>query len=836
MIKKLSYPKLIALFSLLLWTALFFLQFIKKQETNNISYFEARIEFIIHIVMLFFIGKIYTRTHLENKAILLWLLISVIGLFLNDISFYYVIYFPSNYIARVSSLHFLITISPFFIWAIAIIIFFYKILILTFQLKDFYKIIFVFTILNTIIIFLCFSSIPYATNISRWQSTIQLIGYATESIIFDLAILCLIYSKNKGLSWIASGFAILVSGDFLLTYNHLTQTDNTFGMHGELFWFLGLLFMAFGIFDLKSIINYPINWIKKKHSIKHVFAFWNFRLSFFSILPSFILVYFFLPINNAIFLLLPPLLIGYSIILVTFSLLIGRHFETPFKQLENNIDALILNKDKTKVNANFSTEEFIFLQNFIVDAFKIKEQKELVQQAMLNLAAQVAHDIRSPLAAINTALSDVTSVPENKRIMIRNAANRINDIANNLLSQAKNNFDTQESNADNRDSPELIFVVLDNIVAEKRYEYYGTNVSIKLNGSDSSYNCFSNIHLSSFKRVLSNLINNSIEAVNSDGSIVISLTCNATHVEIIVEDNGCGIPSEILPKIRDQGFSFNKKNGAGIGLSYTNHYLEQIKGKMLIQSEEKIGTRITIELLRSEHPSWFCDRINILQGSIIVVLDDDPSIHEVWDEKFASITNIKIFHCYNLSELVQLKTEPLLPILYLIDYELISDIKNGLEVIEELRLNNKAILVTSCFEDIAVRSHCENIGVKIIPKSYVPYIKIIKMPYTEHSSSLVFIDDDETMRMTWSFAAEEAGKSISTYSSFDEFLKKISNYNKDTIIYIDSDLGNNIKGELCAKHLFDEGFIEIHLATGHPKDHFSHMPWIKSIVGKTPPF
>ena len=77
---------------------------------------------------------------------------------------------------------------------------------------------------------------------------------------------------------------------------------------------------------------------------------------------------------------------------------------------------------------------------------------------------------------------------------------------------------------------------------------------------------------------------------------------------------------------------------------------------------------------------------------------------------------------------------------------------------------------------------------------------------------------------------------IPCYSSFDEFLKEISNYNKDTIIYIDSDLGNNIKGELCAKHLFDEGFIEIHLATGHSKDRFSHMPWIKSIVGKTPPF
>ena len=64
-------------------------------------------------------------------------------------------------------------------------------------------------------------------------------------------------------------------------------------------------------------------------------------------------------------------------------------------------------------------------------------------------------------------------------------------------------------------------------------------------------------------------------------------------------------------------------------------------------------------------------------------------------------------------------------------------------LIEELNLNGKAILVTSCFEDIAIRNRCENIGVKIIPKSYVPYIKIIETPVKELVNTVVFIDDDE---------------------------------------------------------------------------------------------
>lgn len=101
---------------------------------------------------------------------------------------------------------------------------------------------------------------------------------------------------------------------------------------------------------------------------------------------------------------------------------------------------------------------------------------------------------------------------------------------------------------------------------------------------------------------------------------------------------------------------------------------------------------------------------------------------------------------------------------------------------------------------------------------------------------MVLIDDDPMMRMTWIFAAEDAGKKIATYSSFDEFINEIDNYNKSTIIYIDSDLGKDIRGEICAKHLFDKGFIEIHLATGHSKEQFSNMPWLKSVLGKEPPF
>ncbi len=103
-----------------------------------------------------------------------------------------------------------------------------------------------------------------------------------------------------------------------------------------------------------------------------------------------------------------------------------------------------------------------------------------------------------------------------------------------------------------------------------------------------------------------------------------------------------------------------------------------------------------------------------------MVLDDDPSIHEAWNEKFANITDVKIAHFSNASDFSR-SIDACKITLYLIDYELLTDEKNGLDIIEEMQLNDHAILVTSSFEDLKLRTRCKNMGVKIIPKSYVPY-------------------------------------------------------------------------------------------------------------------
>ncbi len=525
------------------------------------------------------------------------------------------------------------------------------------------------------------------------------------------------------------------------------------------------------------------------------------------------------------------------------SIIISQKLVSRIKKINKTVNNIIESKNlesQVAIKGNDEISKLAIAFNKMIIALKCS-QNELIEtekiRSMGKIANQVAHDIRSPLAAISTVISTVASIAENKRIIIRNASKRINDIANNLLLQYKSHFmEISQDNFEKDEYPELLFIVLENIVSEKRYEYYNRQINIQLNVSRSSYNCFANINLTSFKRVLSNLINNSVEASNLNGVVILYLKSDVNKVEIIIQDNGCGISPEVLPKVTEQGFSFNKKNGAGFGLSYAKKYIEELSGEMIIHSEINVGTEVTINLIRSDHPQWFCETLNIKPHSVIIVIDDDTSIHDVWDERLAHVLSVNIIHFFKASDLTQDKIDNLKADLYLVDYELLADNVNGLDVIENLKLNKQSILVTSCFEDLTVRNRCEKLNIKIIPKSYVPYIPVLTFSSKQKNNSVIFIDNDELMRTIWAFAAEEAGINISTFSSHTEFNNEMHHYPKDTIIYIDSDLGNNIKGELYAKKLFLQGFTEIYLATGHQPDHFDNMPLIKSIIGKEPPF
>ncbi len=475
-----------------------------------------------------------------------------------------------------------------------------------------------------------------------------------------------------------------------------------------------------------------------------------------------------------------------------------------------------------------------------------KVQKEL---EVSKIALQVAHDIRSPLTALDVAISSTNAVPEEGRVLIRNAVSRIRDISNDLVFKSKSiimasTFTPSDTDKIEKRTIYLLSSLIDELVSEKRLYYRAKiGVEISANLGIESYGLFANIQAFEFKRTLSNLVNNAVEALSDNGKVTISLKANNEKIFILVKDSGKGIPEEILPKLMKRGSTFEKENGLGLGLYHAKSTIESWGGNINIASDVKKGTTVTI-ILKNEHsPYWFVPKLNITNGMTIVILDDDVSIHQIWQKRFNSLKfldhRIRILH---FSEYCELKKwhnnekNTLNNAIYLFDYELIGEKVTGIDVIEKLALKKNCILVTSHYEEPEVLEKCLRLGVKLIPKPMAGIVPIELLKEESVKDDYVLIDNDIIILKTWEYAAKKNNTNIKTYLTYQDFFNDINQIDKETIIYIDSDLGNGIRGEEISKKIYETGFRKIYLATGYNKSKFSKLPWIEEIVGKHPPF
>jgi signal transduction histidine kinase len=103
---------------------------------------------------------------------------------------------------------------------------------------------------------------------------------------------------------------------------------------------------------------------------------------------------------------------------------------------------------------------------------------------------------------------------------------------------------------------------------------------------------------SQINQVFLNLINNAVEALDRGrGKIVIRSRKHADGVAVDIQDNGSGIPSDVLPKIFDPFFTTKDiGKGTGLGLSISYKIIRQHGGRIDVESKPGQGTRFTVIL------------------------------------------------------------------------------------------------------------------------------------------------------------------------------------------------------------------------------------------------
>ena len=210
------------------------------------------------------------------------------------------------------------------------------------------------------------------------------------------------------------------------------------------------------------------------------------------------------------------------------------------------------------------------------------------------VARRLAHEIKNPLTPIQLSAERIQHKFSNKLskedslILERSTRTIVNQV--NSLKIMVNEF------AEYARPPKIKkdIVKLDNLIDEV-VDLYEIDKIINIKKDKNLPIIYADQN--KLRQIIINLLENSQDALKEakKPKIKIFIKNKINTIELILEDNGIGIPDEIIGRIFEP-YVTSKKTGTGLGLAIVHKIIEEHEGKINIERIEKSGTRVTINL------------------------------------------------------------------------------------------------------------------------------------------------------------------------------------------------------------------------------------------------
>ncbi|MGE3681385.1 MAG: nitrogen regulation protein NR(II) [Bdellovibrionales bacterium] len=228
-------------------------------------------------------------------------------------------------------------------------------------------------------------------------------------------------------------------------------------------------------------------------------------------------------------------------------------------------------------------------QKRLEETFRQQEKLAAVGQ----LAAGIAHEVRNPLASISGSIQLMLANPtehteENIRLMriVDKEINRLNGLITEFLEYVR----PERKARDPVDLNSVIREVLEAVRFNPKLRQ-GVEQRVHLKAQ-----CAILGDRDKLKQALLNFLINAYQAVEKVDSPTVEVETHDQRewVVMVIRDNGCGIKKENLNRIFEP-FHTTKPQGTGLGLAVTHKILQAHETRILVDSEEGVGTRITVE-------------------------------------------------------------------------------------------------------------------------------------------------------------------------------------------------------------------------------------------------
>lgn len=248
-----------------------------------------------------------------------------------------------------------------------------------------------------------------------------------------------------------------------------------------------------------------------------------------------------------------------------------------------------ITKEKKIHTKLLEMEEKLLKQNENLISEVESKSSELVRSERLatigTMASRIAHDLKNPLTILHTyaeiltpeILSKLESKDKEKWFRMQNSIFDMSRIIEDVLDFAR----TSEIKKKSTSFQSILKLSMNHVKSS-----YG--ITINLTEKDFKINCDAR----KIEGVLSNMVNNAVQAIDGQGEIDVETEFDSEFLTIKIKDSGPGISDENLDKIFEPMFT-TKTTGTGLGLVICKSIVEQHGGSILVSNKP---TTFTLKL------------------------------------------------------------------------------------------------------------------------------------------------------------------------------------------------------------------------------------------------